>query len=417
MKSITSLKEAEAALEPFWPTNVARHAYALDHIERFMDYVGNPQNVPPAIHIAGTSGKTSTAYYAAALLQQAGKKVGLLTSPHIEGLNERVQINLVPLPEEEFCAELTIFMGLVERSGITLTYAEILYGFAYWEFARHRVDCIVVEVGLGGLLDATNVIDRADKICVITDIGLDHTHVLGNTLPEIAAQKAGIIHLHNSVFCHPQASEIIAVIQAVCKQKQADLHIVEQDGRTPGFLPIFQQRNFSLALDAVAFSLERRNEPPLTGEQICRASEIRIPGRMEIVKKFGKTVILDNAHNGQKLQALGSSLQAEFEKQKIAVLAAFVETEGRSTEEMLRQLKAIASHLIITALPPGARQHKGRSPQVLGVLARKLGFSSLEVEEDRQRAYQKLLDRPEPVLLITGSTYLLEPMRPLVLQG
>jgi dihydrofolate synthase/folylpolyglutamate synthase len=414
MKSITSLEEAEAALEPFWPTHIPRHAYTLEHIEQFMEYIGNPQNLPRSIHIAGTSGKTSTAYYAAALLTQAGKKVGLLTSPHIEALNERVQVGLKPLAEKEFCAELTIFMELVAESGIVLTYAEILYGFAYWEFARHHVDYIVVEVGLGGLLDATNVIDRADKVCVITDIGLDHTHVLGNTLPEIAAHKSGIIHLHNPVFCHPQATEIIEVIQGASKQKQADLHIDEQ---TPGFLPIFQQRNFSLALAAVAFALERENGFVLTTVQMLQAAHVHIPARMEVFERSGKTVVLDNAHNGQKLHALSVSLRAQYEGQGVAMLVAFVETEGRSLSEMLRELKPVADHLIITALPPGFRQHIGRPPEEVAVLAKKLGFDSFEIEKDHHAAYQKLLSRPEPVLVITGSTYLLGPIRPLVVQS
>src|SRR5690349_5945116 len=112
MQTIRSLAEADLVLEQFWPRNMARHAYTTEHIERFMDYLGKPQDKPRSVHIAGTSGKTSTAYYTAALLQQAGKKVGLLTSPHIESLNERVQINLTPLPEAEFCSELTAFLNL-----------------------------------------------------------------------------------------------------------------------------------------------------------------------------------------------------------------------------------------------------------------------------------------------------------------
>jgi dihydrofolate synthase/folylpolyglutamate synthase len=239
VKKISNLYEAELALKPFWPSNLhgKRSAYTTEHMERFMEFVHDPQNKSQVIHIAGTSGKTSTAYFVASLLKQAGKKVGLMTSPHIEGLNERVQIDLVPIPEEEFCIELTHYLELVGQSGIVLTYTEIMYGFAFWEFARHSVDYIVVEVGMGGLLDATNVIDRNDKISVITDIGLDHTNVLGDTIQQIAAHKAGIIRLGNTIFMHRQPEEVLDVIRLTAKQRQADLHIVEQEGETPDFLP------------------------------------------------------------------------------------------------------------------------------------------------------------------------------------
>ncbi len=416
MQIISSLREAEAALEPFWPTNLSRHAYTTEYIERFMDTIGNPQDRVQVVHIAGTSGKTSTAYYVASLLQQTGKKVGLMTSPHIEGVNERVQINLKPLPEKEFCEELTVYMNLIKKSGLTLTYAEILYGFAYWEFARHNVDYVVAEVGMGGLLDATNIVNREDKISVITDIGLDHTHVLGDTLAEIAEHKAGIIRLHNAVFCHPQGDEVMAVIRHQAEHKQADLHIVEQDERTPTFLPLYQQRNFSLALEVVNFALERSGEAPLSPEQSLAGAKVHIPGRMELFERGGKRVILDNAHNAQKLHGLSTALQAQFPDTPIAVMVAFVETQGRDISEMVAELR-FAAHLIVTYLPPGQRMHKSRDPQEIAGAAKAAGIGSVEIIEDQKTAYQSLLERPEPLAIVTGSTYLLEYVRPIVVRG
>jgi dihydrofolate synthase / folylpolyglutamate synthase len=417
MQNISSLGEAEVALIPFWPSNLSRHAYTLEYIERFMDNIGNPQDRVRVVHIAGTSGKTSTAYYTAALLQQAGNKVGLMTSPHIEGINERVQINLTPLPEKEFCEELVIFLDLINKSSITLSYAEILYGFAYWEFARHNVDYVVAEVGLGGLLDATNIVTREDKISVITDIGLDHTHVLGDTLSAIAEHKAGIIRLHNAVFCHPQGAEVMDVIRQRAEHKQADLHIVEQDGRTPDFLPLYQRRNFSLALEVALFALERADQKPLDNEQIVAAAHTHIPGRMEMFNRQGKQVILDNAHNAQKLHGLCTSLKAQFPDTPMALLVAFVETPGRDIQSMVAELVPLASHLIVTQLPPGPRQHASRDPQEIAEAARQAGISSVEVIEDQQAAYVALLARPEPMAIVTGSTYLLEYIRPSVVRG
>lgn len=376
-----------------------------------MEYVGDPQNKPRSIHIAGTSGKTSTAYYAAALLQQAGKKVGLLTSPHIESINERVQINLQPMPEAAFCSELTIFMNVVEKSAVKLTYAEILYAFGYWEFARERVDYIVIEVGMGGLLDATNVIDRPDKIAVITDIGLDHTNVLGDTIEQIAEHKAGIIRLKNTVFCHPQSRPIMAEIEKSSRQRQADLHVVSQDDRTPTNLPLFQQRNFSLALEAVLFALDRNDHTALSPEQIQLASQVHIPARMEVFNVTGKTVILDNAHNPQKLHALGESLAAQYPGQSMAFLVAFAEGRGRKIEDMVNELVPVSSHMVVTDLPPGTKQRKGLG--IEDVLAAYQGESKQGVP-DFKAGYQVLLSRPESILVVTGSTYLLEDIRPLV---
>lgn len=411
MQTIKSLAEVDLVLEQFWPRNMARYAYTTEHIERFMDYLGKPQDKPRSVHIAGTSGKTSTAYYTAALLQQAGKKVGLLTSPHIESLNERVQVNLTPLPEAEFCSELTTFLNLMEKSGVTLTYAEILYGFGYWEFVRQRVDYIVIEVGMGGLWDATNIINRPDKVAVITDIGMDHVHILGETIGEIAAQKAGIIKLHNTVFCHPQGSEVMAQINAASKQKQADLHVVEQDNRTPKDLPLFQQRNFSLALEVASFALERAEGQSLADPQIKEASQIHIPARMEIIERHGKIIVLDNAHNPQKLQALSESLSAKFGKdQDVAAMVAFVQTKGRNVHDMLEAIRPAIKHLIITQIPDN-RHHESRpADEIMAAY----DSDNAEIIKDCKKALEVLLARPEPVVLITGSMYLMEYIRPVV---
>lgn len=411
MQSIRTLAEADLVLEQFWPRNMARFAYTTEHVERAMEFLGNPQDKPRSLHIAGTSGKTSTAYYAAALLQQAGKKVGLLTSPHIEALNERVQVNLTPLPEAEFCSELSIFMNLIEKSGVTLTYAEILYGFGYWEFVRQRVDYIVIEVGMGGLLDATNVINRPDKVAVITDIGMDHVHVLGETIGEIAAQKAGIIRLHNAVFCHPQGREAMEQIEKASVQKQADLHIVEQDDRTPKDLPLFQQRNFSLALEAASFALRKADDQPFTEAQIEAASRTHIPARMEIFDWNGKIIVLDNAHNPQKLHALAESLSAKYgERQNVAAMIAFVQTKGRNIGDMMNEIKSMAGHVIVTEIP----DNKHHTPRPAEEVMAAYEGNDAEMIKDSNQALKALLARPEPVLLVTGSMYLMEYIRPLI---
>jgi dihydrofolate synthase/folylpolyglutamate synthase len=417
MYHFANLATVEEALEQFLPAQTPRPAYTLDHVSAFLDYAGNPQDTVKAIHIAGTSGKTSTAYYVAALLGQAGKKVGLLTSPHIDTITERVQINLQPLEDRLFCDELAVFMNLVEQSGIRLTYAELLYAFGYWEFARQRVDYMVIETGLGGTLDATNVINRRDKVCVITDISLDHTNVLGNTIQEIAGNKAGIITLHNAVFTHPQPAEAMQEIKAASQKRQADLHIVPVAVPTrtgAKDLPLFQQRNFGLALATVQYVEKRDGLPPISQQQLGEAARTSIPARMEKIPHGRQTVILDGAHNTQKLRALRESIAAEFPGQTVAALVGFIQSGGRDLTEQLRELEPLYAHVIATSPTSKTDRHQWYSAEAISKAAKAAGIMSWEAIPDYKKAVKALLRRPETILVVTGSLYIHQHVRPLI---
>lgn len=416
MIEIANFSQAEALLQRFAPANLSRHAYTLDHIQRFMDFLGNPQNKLAVIHVAGTSGKTSTSYYVASLLAQTGKKVGLSVSPHIDAMNERAQINLTPMPEKQFCSDLAGFLGLVQQSGVTLTRFELLAAFVYWEFARQGVDYAVIEVGLGGTLDATNVIENRDKVCVITDIGYDHQEVLGNTLVEIAKNKAGIIGLHNKVFCYDQGIEIMGVIRDRASHLQADLHTLDPElPEDFGSLPLFQQRNFGLARVVVAELLRRDGVTQLGDGMVRRAAAVHIPARMEQFVLKGKTIILDGAHNAQKLQALHDSLRAQFPDQPIAALVAFKAKQPARVEQAAKVLTELARHLIVTSYgKPSPVEPHGEDAELVTALCKVHGFWHIETIADPVRAFRQLLLRPEPILLITGSFYLFNDIRPLL---
>jgi dihydrofolate synthase / folylpolyglutamate synthase len=414
---LTTFADAAKALEPFWPLHHKKHLNTLEHIHDFMDFLGNPQDKLRVIHVAGTSGKTSTAYYVAALLHAAGKKVGLTVSPHVDELNERVQLNLRPLAEARFCRDLGEFLGLVKQSGISLSYFEVLYTFAIWEFVREKVDYAVVEVGVGGLLDSTNVITRPDKVCIITDIGLDHTHILGGTLREIVHHKAGIIHLHNPVFCYKQDPVVMAGIREAAQQKQADLHMLEADEAQSQlrFLPLFQQRNLGLARAAVDWVLRRDGGKRLGKEQIELAAHVHIPGRMEVFKHAGKTIIVDVAHNAQKLEALGRSLQQQYAPKPVAALVSLADGRNDRLDEAAREMTAMASHLIVTTFGgPEDGPHHSVPPAVLVGACKRHGARSIEIIPDAEPALQALLARPEPVVVVTGSFFLLNHIRPLL---
>jgi dihydrofolate synthase/folylpolyglutamate synthase len=414
-RPLSTIAEADAALARYWPTKLKHHVYELEHMKQLMDFLGNPQKQLRIVHVAGTSGKTSTAYYVAAMLQAAGHKVGLTVSPHISSVNERVQLNLVPLDEVTFCADLTHFLALVAESGVTPSYFELITAFAFWKFAALQVDYAVIEVGMGGLLDATNVVQRTDKVCVITDVGLDHTRFLGATLADIATHKAGIIQLHNAVFCHVQDEVVLAAIRARCQQKQADLHILSDEPPRVAldFLPLFQQRNIALA-HAAASHVLAQDDQTITPEMLLQAAHTRIPGRMEILQRGGKTIVLDGAHNAQKMQMLVRSMQHHFPGQQVAALVSSGASRAEQAVSTFQALEKLTDQVIVTSFGRKDDLHPSAPVEELLAAAQAAHVSAQGIA-DQHQAVQALLARPEKVLLVSGSFYMLAEVRALLL--
>jgi dihydrofolate synthase / folylpolyglutamate synthase len=421
VSNIQNFEEVNQVLSQFIPEpGTAAAVYSLERIAALMEKLGNPQDSYKAIHVAGTSGKTSTCYYMASLLKAAGQKVGLTVSPHIEEVNERIQINLTPLPEAEFCSVFNEFLEAVNKTGIEPTYFELVIAMAYWEFARQKVNYAVIEVGLGGLLDATNVIKRSDKVCIITDIGLDHTHILGNSLSEIATQKAGIIQSSNHVFMYKQSKEVMRPISERVNQQQGVLtagiiHPLSSD-QDSSPLPVFQQRNFGLAKMAYDYVAARDRLPNLTQAGIQKAKMVTVPGRIEIFHVKGKTIILDGAHNTQKIAALVDSIRKLIGNQRIAVLLGVVHRPDFRTRIDLGPLVAISSSVIATEY--GSVQEEGKQSVPAKELAehcKRIGFQNIQTSTNPQDGFQLLLDQPNPIVLVTGSLYLMGYVRPLIL--
>lgn len=412
MSSITNFAQANEYFAQFYgpvPTD-----YSLDVMHALMALLGNPQDSYKVIHIAGTSGKSSTAYYTAALLKQAGYKTGLTTSPHVDELNERVQVDLQPASEAEFCEALNTFAAITTDSPVRPSWFEAVTAFAFWYFAQKNLDYAIVEVGLGGRLDATNVINRKDKQCVITDIGLDHTRILGATLPEIAVEKAGIIQPGNHVYMHVQASEVMDVVDAVCRRNDSSLRVVD-DYQPQAQLPVFQQRNFALADEVVDCIVHNLGEPSLTKEQLAAAAQTYIPGRMEILTlDDGRTCIIDGAHNQQKLDALKTSILARYPGQPIAALVAFMDGDDQRLELALGELKTMAQRFVVTSFE-SSKDYQRHSVDIEQVaeLCKQQGLD-VQAIADQQAAVTALLAGPEQILLVTGSFYLLNHIRPLL---
>lgn len=415
---ITTFAEAQAALRPYY--DYSRTPYTLDAIRGLMQYLGNPQEKLRIVHVAGTSGKTSTTYYVADLLQRSGASVGFSVSPHVDQMNERLQVNGKPLPEAEFCAILDEFMQLISKCEIRPSYFELFTAMAFWEFARRNLDYAVMEVGLGGLLDATNVVERSDKVCVITDIGLDHTEILGDTIDKIAFQKAGIIHDKNEVFMHRQASEVMSVVERVASEHGAKLHVLlaNDDAIKTADLPLFQQRNLSLAVAVVNHVNRRDGRDQLGSESIAGAAAIRVPARLERFNVRGKTIIVDGSHNQQKIQALMESVSELYPDQSIAALAGFVQgKEDQRWQGGVEVLLKNVKYLVFTSFHSELDMPKSSvDPQQVAVYCRQRQFKNVAVIPDPHAAFEALFKRPEEVLLVTGSFYLLNHIRPLIME-
>jgi dihydrofolate synthase/folylpolyglutamate synthase len=408
MTSLTSLAEAEALLAQYVPLSkeITGRDITLDRTKSLISLLGNPEKRLKVIHVAGTSGKTSTAYYIASLLTSAGQKVGLTVSPHIDSVTERVQINMQPLSESEFLTILNEYMQILESSDIKPTYFELLIGFAYWYFAKASVDYAVIETGMGGLHDSTNVAENSDKICVITDIGLDHMHVLGHTVHEIAQQKAGIIHDGNTVFMHQQADEIMQIVKQQCTEKRAALHIVPEL-ETSVMMPEFQRRNWSLAYAVFEF-VRTRDGLPQTDTK--KSQNMQVPGRMDAVSAQGKTIIMDGAHNEQKMHAFVTGFEVKYPNKKVPVLLSL--KQGKELTAVLPLIKPITSKLIVTSYKTGQDLPVASiDTHELLAAAEKFGFRNVVAEQDSDKAYELLISEPSDIAVITGSFYLVSQLR------
>lgn len=416
--TIKNLGQAKKLLMAYMPVspNMTPKDTTLQRIGPVMELLGNPQDRLKTVHIAGTSGKTSTAYYMAALLTATGQKTGLTVSPHVDSITERVQINGQPLTETEFCDELGVFLDILGRVNLRPSYFELLYAFTLWVLTRRGVDYAVIETGVGGLHDATNVAKRADKVCVITDIGLDHTRLLGDTLSAITAQKVGIVHDNNHLFMYRQADEIMSVVEQWAGQHEAPVHVLSEADEQQayhddlGAMPDYQRRNWLLAHHVYRYLAERDNLQYLTRQVLRETQTLQVPGRMDIRQLGSKTIVMDGAHNEQKMTAFVSSFKRLYPGVKPAVLLAL--KQGKEYKRLVPILSPLADRIIVTTF--SSAQDLPVTSMDAELLARAFragGAAHVESVPDHQAAVHALLAAPEKVCVITGSFYLLSQIR------
>ncbi|CAN5674651.1 folylpolyglutamate synthase/dihydrofolate synthase family protein [soil metagenome] len=331
---LTTYAEAERALLSRWPET--RLEPSLDRIEAFVEVLGEPQRTYPVIHLTGTNGKTSTSRMIDTLVTATGLRTGRFTSPHVESMTERISLDGEPLTEEQFLAAYLDVAALAELadqdSAQPLSFFETVVGMAYAAFADAPVDVAVVEVGMGGSWDATNVADAT--VAVITPIAVDHTAYLGSTPVEIAREKAGIIKAGSTVVCAQQAEDVAAVIAeraaevgATVLWENRDFGVEHRVAAVGGqmmrlrglrgvyddvFIPLYgahHAQNAVLALAAVEAFL---GEDPLDADLVKDAlAEVTSPGRLEVIRR-SPTILLDAAHNPHGAQATADAIEDSF---------------------------------------------------------------------------------------------------------
>lgn len=400
MLNITNYKQAVSYLIHEIP-KTARDVFddiaTLAKNQRMAESFGNLQERHKTVHVAGTSGKGSVCYLVDAILRAHSQLTGMTQSPHIYDIRERIQLNGQLSSEKKFLHALNVVLDGLKKTGIDASYFEILTAMGFYTFGKADIDYQIIETGFGGRLDATNVIKNPNKICVLTQIGFDHTHALGNTLEAIATEKAGIIQPHNIVVALRQDPAVNAVFEERCKIQKAALVWVE-----PG--EMYQQTNDALAIATCQILAQRDGWK--FDEPFARATlqQVFIPGRFEKRHYKNHLVILDGAHNPQKLAALASKLIREARAPVTVVLAI---GERKDLELCLKALKPVAKRIIATEFFT-KEQDIPRRPISAKEIAASCQALTIEAiaETSPQRALQLAASYQEPIV-ITGSFYLL----------
>jgi dihydrofolate synthase/folylpolyglutamate synthase len=365
-------QQAEAALLARW--GEAKISPSRDRILRLLDLLGQPQRSYRAIHLTGTNGKTSTARMVDELLRGFGLRTGRYTSPHLTSMTERIVLDGQPIADGTFAdsyAEIAPYLELVDAaSDIPLTFFETLTGLAFAAFADAPVDVAVVEVGMGGAWDATNVLDA--QVAVVTPIGLDHTEYLGDTLAQIAGEKAGIIHPGAVAVLAAQPAEAaaellrrVAEVEASVAREGLEFGVLDRSLAVGGqlltlqglggvyeqvFLPLhgaYQAQNAACALAAVeAFFGAGAQTGPLDVDAVRAAfAQASSPGRLEPVRS-APTVLVDASHNPAGMTATVQALAEGFDFRRLVGVVAML--AGKDVQGSLEILEPALDELVVS---------------------------------------------------------------------
>ena len=412
-EALAELRAVENELDERWPET--RIAPSLERISALVDLLGSPQRAAPVLHVAGTNGKTSTARMLDALLTRIGLRTGRYTSPHLQLVTERISVHGEPISPRGYVdayAEVAPYVSLVDASSdVRMSKFEVLTAMAFATFADAPVEAAVLEVGMGGSWDATNVADA--QVAALTPVGVDHADYLGSDVAAIAGEKAGIIKPGSVAVLAEQVPEVTRVLLERCVEVDAtvareamefgvlsrDVAVGGQQLRLQGlggvydevFLPLHgehQARNAVLALAAVEAFFGAGAARQLDIDAVREAfGAVRTPGRLERVRT-APSVFLDAAHNPHGARALAAALREEFAfRRVVAVVGVLRDKDARG---ILTALEPVVDDVVVT---------RNSSPRAMDVdeLA---GVAADVVGEDRLRVEPRLDDAIEAAVAL-----------------
>lgn len=405
----------------------------LDRITQLLDLMGNPESGYPIIHLAGTNGKTSTSRILAMILAEQGLTTGFFTSPHLERVEERIGVGGIHASPEQFAQAVTDVAGFADifesRGTEKLTYFELTAAIAFAWFAEIAANVGVVEVGLGGRLDATNA--AHGDVAVLTSIGFDHMEFLGSTIEEITMEKLGIVKDGTKLVTGPLPDPSFAVAERVVAERQVTHMAYERDFRVEGaspavggwvceiagleadydevFLPLLG-RHQTINLAVAIAAAEALRGKPLDADALRNgAASVRSPGRLEPIDSL-PLVVLDGAHNPQGFEALAHALAESFATRKWVLLVGAM--KDKALAEMLVHLKGKVEAVVTTS---SGSERSMSAAEVLAVANNVLAIDS-QAESDPSAALElarKWAGRDGGVI-VAGSLYLVGTIRSLV---
>jgi len=371
----------------------------LTNIKAFCNVLEEPQNDYPSIHVAGTNGKGSTSHMIASVLQAAGYKVGLYTSPHLKDFRERIRVNGHPIEKAAVIEFIETHRSFLEEQ--QLSFFELTVGMAFDYFSKQKVDIAVIEVGLGGRLDSTNILNPL--VSVITNIGLDHTQFLGETLKEIAFEKGGIIKKETPLVIGEYQDEVIEVFENLASAHDAPVYIAEhrvKESYSTDLLGTYQQKNINTAVQSLQLLSQMDFE--ISDHQIRDGLKniIRntgLKGRWQILGEHPK-IICDTAHNREGLILVMSQLTKEIFENLHLVLGV---VNDKDLENILELMPKEAKYYFCKPDIP-----RGLSAELLKIEASKQGLLG-EVFDSVALAYQNALKNAtaNDLIFIGGSTF------------
>lgn len=402
-------------------------SHNIESTRKILACLGNPQDNAKIIHIAGTNGKGSISAYLHTIMQKAGYKCGFFTSPHLQKFNERVQID-EPIEDEMLVKGFNLINDAIEKTDAKPSQFEIITALGYWYFDQKKVDYSVIEVGLGGMYDPTNVVDNP-MVSVVVAIGFDHTEFLGNTLTSIATEKAGIIKPNCPAVSYPQEQEAEDVLVKSAKEKNAPFYNIKDADVNIKHLGLdgcvfdityqdidlkdvtvklngkHQCYNASTAL--VAAKVLQKRGLHITDQNILDGLKDTVwPGRMEYIKREGRPdYIIDGAHNPHGAVALCSQIR-DLVKQRPRVMVLSIKGT-KDAEHMIQEFSSCAEQIIIHQY---SKEHY--DPDLLIDLFKKYGKDAIMIDktEDAIRKAEELAGK-DGIVIICGSLYIVGEVR------